>query len=243
MSKRACGKIRLAAGSLNTMKEKWPAKKLKDKKTFEEVVHVWLRNEWHYPCYNKFRKSVPLNILSNPNFFDELENKMRFDLLYKNRGHMLKQIPNNTKWYSIEYSKNDIDRTSLIPMRKGWTSKISGGSCWLRDSLNKKSWEVVNKKCKDIIHNIYRSLKNKRRQTELIFLAENNRSFFSVLEGNHRLVAIARKMIKSKKTIKIKAIIGISPKMKKSPLYRSTAKPGLAAGARYFAGRSSFCGR
>lgn len=199
----------------------WPIKELKEEKSFNEIVASWLKCEWHYPFYILKRKIIPKKIINQPTFSNS-ENKIRLKLLCSNRGHMIKQLPKDTKWYSIVFKKKDIPRTSLIPMKKGWTFKITKGTCMLKDALNKENWNLINTEDRNRIQNIYSSFKKSisNKEIRLILLASSPNSLFSILEGNHRSVALATKSLENnQKSLIIPSYLGISQKMKRCLLY------------------------
>ena len=93
----------------------WPTKKLGKQKTFDEIVHSWLKDEWFLSHYNQLRQNIPPNIVENPNFLNAEENKTRLELLRYVRRPMVDPLPNSTEWYVTDFNKEDLNRTFIVP--------------------------------------------------------------------------------------------------------------------------------
>ncbi|MFZ2310692.1 MAG: hypothetical protein WAW11_04050 [Patescibacteria group bacterium] len=194
----------------------WTNKELKEKVTFEKIVAMWLKDEWHYPFYDGRRQLIPEKIINNPDISSLEENKIRLELLIANRGGIIDKLPKNIEWHITDFRKEDIDRIFLIPMRNGWVSKMTKGSCKLIDSLNEENWNMESKEHIDRIKEMELSIDAGKINDKLVFIASGISSPLTCIEGNHRLIALTLKALKEKNMdiILEEVYLGISPSMK-----------------------------
>lgn len=76
----------------------YPIKELKNKKSFDYMVSVWLKDEWHSDMFSKYNKNQELkDLVMNPNLSNDLENKKERILLCWAEvaySRIFRQIPN-----------------------------------------------------------------------------------------------------------------------------------------------------
>jgi len=199
----------------------WTNKKLKKRISFEEVVATWLKGEWYYSFYDKHRKSVSGKIINNPDLFSVKENQVRLELLKANRGDIVNRLPDKIKWYLVDFRKEDINRTFLIPMANGWVSRVTKGSCKLVDSLNKDNWLPESRDHHEHIEKIESLCTKKIINDKLVFITSDVSSSFTCIEGNHRLIAKTIKALESEEmdTIINNVYLGVSSSMQDCDLY------------------------
>ena len=187
--------------------------------SYNEVVASWLKGEWHYSCFDARRYDVEDRIIREPDLSNPKENALRLELLTSNRHSILDKLSEDIKWYSISYSHDDIDRTYLISPTK-WCAQFSGGSFALKDAACDLEKKLPNMSPPDAekIRQIYDSMNSEKIQSQkLIFVASSDTSPFTVIEGNHRLIAMLNKAQElAIDPIMYKAYLGISPGMKSS---------------------------
>ncbi|MFA6524005.1 MAG: hypothetical protein WC264_00870 [Candidatus Paceibacterota bacterium] len=195
-------------------------------KSFDEVVANWLKDEWHYSNHDKYREYVSEDLILNPNLKNQKENKKRFDLLMSYRSNIISQLPTDTKWYLAKLTKEDIKRTFLIPMTKGWVAQITNKTCCLIDAINKTFWSATNQIDIERIEKIKTKLNDKNVNTRLIFISSSKNSSFTCIEGNHRLIAITAKALENYNSniILNEIYLGISPKMESCGVFCKNKK-------------------
>lgn len=192
------------------MKNNWPVKKLGRQKTFDEIVHSWLKDEWYLNHYDQLRQTVAMKILDDPDFFNEGENKTRLELLRHVRQPMVDPLPNDTEWYVIDFNKDDLNRTFIVPS-SDWLPLTNNTFHILEALKNVES----NLDHADRIREIKAATDNGNVSKNLILVASSSESLFTIIEGNHRAVAFASKALEnSGEAIVEEIFLGISPQMK-----------------------------
>lgn len=205
------------------MKNDWPKKKLGKQKTFNEIIHSWLKDEWYLSHYDQIRSTVLNTIIDNPNFDDEDENMKRLELLRYVRKPMIDPIPIDTKWYVISFKKDDLDRTFIVPS-DDWLPLTDNSYQILQAIKNAESNIDHAQKIRDVKNSIDKTSVGRN----LILVASSLESPFTVIEGNHRAVAFASKALEdeTKDTIVAEVFLGISPQMENYIWHIESRAPG-----------------
>lgn len=192
-------------------KTNWPVKKLGRRKSFNEIVHSWLKDEWYLNYYDQLRQTTPVKILEDPDFSNADENKTRLELLRHVRKPMVDPLPNDTEWYIINFNKEDLSRTFIVPSAD-WLPLTNNTFHILEALKNVES----NLDHAGRIREIKVAIGNGNVSKNLILVASNSESFFTVIEGNHRAVAFAGKALENSELdfIVEEVFLGISPQMK-----------------------------
>lgn len=155
---------------------------------FDEVVYSWLRDEWDGPKYDFLRDDVNLDLIFNPDLTNEIDNKNRYGLLFSIRRYLLSTIPSDTIWYSGEILNKDMKKirhlgcfewfeftSKTFKIEESIKSVDSGHE--LDDGRVKKICEIIS------------SAETPTLIGSAILVGKNFDSIFTILEGNHRLVA------------------------------------------------------
>lgn len=193
------------------MKPNWPTKKLGKQKTFDEIVHSWLKDEWYLPHYNQIRQNTPSRIIENPNFSDPNENKTRLELLRCVRQPMIDLIPSDTQWYVTDFNRGDLNRTFIVPS-SDWLP-ITNNSYSVSEAVKNVGSNLDHA---DRIRKIKDCANGENVSKNLILVASSPESLFTVIEGNHRVVAFVSEVLNNTETNMIveEIFLGISPQMK-----------------------------
>ncbi len=186
------------------------------------MVSVWLQDEWHSDAFNQYRGNSELeSLIQNPDLANEEENKKRKELLMMARGRQLKGLPVDTGWFEIDFNIEDLARTFLIPVHEaGWTHELTSGTFSIKDAVNNLDLSSdlvknsVHKKHYDSIIDIENHLDAVNKK--IILLASSPTSRFTIIEGNHRAIALSSDLLKkdAKEPQSFKVLLGISPQMK-----------------------------
>lgn len=189
----------------------WPIKKLGKQKTFDEIVHSWLKDEWYLPHYNQIRQNISSKLIANPDFSDTNENRIRLELLRCVRQPMIDPIPSDTQWYVIDFNKEDLNRTFIVPS-DDWFP-MTNNSYRILEAIKNVGGNLNHA---DRVRKIMDSVVGENVSKNLILVASSPESPFTVIEGNHRVVAFVSKALNNSETdIIIEEIfLGISPQMK-----------------------------
>ena len=116
---------------------------LKRRVTEAQVIAEFLKNEFYQKEYDKDRREFE-SIVLNPDITDDAQNIVRRALLYRRRGHMLREIPTDTVWQEAEIDAEDLKRIRVFP-RAHWR-KISDGSFLLSEIVRRIRESAIGKK-------------------------------------------------------------------------------------------------
>ncbi len=179
--------------------------------SFDTVIQVWLQAEWYIPSFDSYRKIIPESIINSRDTSNQSDNKLRFDTLRSVRSPMIDPLPKDTIWYRATFDKKDILRTYIVPSND-WGA-ISNRT--YDPTIIMKNIELDDGHAKKI-KKIKSSLSQKLIDKRLILVARDADSIMTIIEGNHRGIALFIEAEEKKKDDPIvdEVIIGISPNMK-----------------------------
>ena len=92
--------------------------------TEAEVIAEFLKGEFFYPEYNADREHFA-RIVNHPDLTDEAENGLRRALLFRRRGTMWWELPEDRQWWEVEFEPADVERVSVFP-RAHWRRLARG---------------------------------------------------------------------------------------------------------------------
>lgn len=182
-----------------------------------EVIAEFLKNEFYQKEYDRDREEFE-HIVLDPDLADEAQNALRRALLYRRRGHMLRELPKDTKWHEVEISAEDLKRIRVFP-RAHWR-KISDGS-FLLSEIVKRIRECAITKSDPAFSKIqllrYR-LQRDSVHSSVLLIGVDEEQPLTILEGNHRLAAA---MLVSPQLVHsgFRVLCGLSPHMYESCWY------------------------
>lgn len=190
--------------------------------TEDQVIGEFLKNEFYESNYNRDRDLFE-KIVLEPNYDDATENAIRRALLFRRRGHMWRELPDDTTWWQVEIETQDLSRIHVFP-RAQWR-KISNGSFCLKDIVQRiqskgyrnGAGEKVTAKLQQLR---YRIATNNCPHSTILLIGLDEHHPVTILEGNHRLAAA---MLVSGETVRtrFRIMCGFSPNMTKSCWYRT----------------------
>jgi hypothetical protein len=155
-----------------------------------EVVAEFLRGERF-----KFEQSLPsseIALIDSPNISDPRENHARLRYLYCFRGHLIGEIPPDTRWYEVRNLTGEELSELHVIARCGWDDSRDRNEL-LRVALRRPS-----------------ALTTKPTSwARPILWGHEKGGPFTILEGNNRLVAYALQGQRS--ALMIPALVGLSP--------------------------------
>ena len=98
--------------------------KLVRRVTEAEVIAEFLKNEFYQKEYDQCREQFEEMVL-DPDLTNERHNAIRRALLFRRRGHMWRELPQDTQWCEIQIDIEDLPRVRVFP-RAHWRN-ISDG--------------------------------------------------------------------------------------------------------------------
>ena len=203
------------------------------KVTEAEAIGEFLRNEFYEPDYNRDRDQFEAVVLKQ-DYGNPHENAIRRALLYRRRGHMMRELPSDTEWWQVELDAHDLAQVHVFP-RAQWR-KISNGSFRIGDVVDRIRQRNYRDGGDRVIAKIqqirYRLQSDMFTPSTVLLIGVDETQPLTIFEGNHRLAAamlVSPAMLQSRFHI----LCGFSPRMTESCWYR-TDLPNLW---RYFKNR------
>jgi O-antigen/teichoic acid export membrane protein len=154
-----------------------------------EVIAEFLRNEFHYPDFDQYRQDFE-PIVNRPDFDNPWENDVRKALLFLRRGPMWRELPQNTKWFEVELTANDLDRVRFFP-RAQWR-RAARGSFRVSEVVDRIRTESQASTKPDFFSKLRRlceSAKDGSIHPTVLLIGEDATSPLTILDGNHRVAA------------------------------------------------------
>ena len=157
--------------------------------TEEEVMAEFLKSEFHHPEFDDYRHEFE-HLVKNPNLNSSRENAVRQALLFLRRGAMWRELPEDTKWFEVELTVDDLDRIRFFP-RAQWR-RAADGSFYLKDvverlrlKLAEPSDNLFFRKLRLLGSTMEEDLVNRT----VLLIGINNTGPLTILDGNHRVAA------------------------------------------------------
>ena len=163
--------------------------KIKRKVSFDVVVQAWLRAEWDDSKFDTIREHVPESLINGEHFDNPQDNLSRLKYLYEEgERHVLIEplLPflSRIEWYSASFEREDIKRTYLVSDEWNIISNYTHRPLEVMKNLH------LDDDRAEKINAIKSSLSQKTIDRRLILVGTDIDSLLTILEGNHRAVAI-----------------------------------------------------
>ncbi len=194
-----------------------------------EVIAEFLRNEFYQEDFHYDREKYE-KIVLEPNLDDRLENAVRRALLFRRRGHMWRELPDDTEWWMVQLEPEDVSRIRVFP-RAQWR-KIARGSYQLGEIVERiRSNHFSNgvRRFVSKIQSLSYRLRRENDDSSVLLIGIDERQPLTILEGNHRAVAA---LLASPDVLlaQFRVLCGLSARMHESCWYETN----LATLWRYF---------
>lgn len=188
--------------------------------TEAEMLAEFLKAEFYHSEYDGDRQKFE-DIVFNPNLAHEGENALRRALIYRRRGPMLRELPEDTQWWEIQLEPEELDRINVFP-RAQWRSLSDGNFQALhvaeriRGQLDDgKSSELLAK-----IHVLRTSMQMDGPKSMVLLIGIDESHAVTLLEGNHRFVS-ALLLPRELMLRRLRLVCGFSPNMEKCCWYKT----------------------
>ncbi len=188
--------------------------------TEPEVIAEFLKNEFYQGEFHSDRSTFE-QLVMDANITNEQENALRRALLFRRRGHMWRELPDDTQWWQVEFEPGDLELIRVFP-RAQWR-RVSNGSFQITDIVNRIRSERFSGKTRDFISKVqslsYR-LRHEQDNSSVLLIGIDERSPLTILEGNHRLAAA---LLVSPELVhkRFQVLCGFSPNMEQSCWYET----------------------
>ena len=157
--------------------------------TEAEVIAEFLKNEFYQEEFHEDREQFEQLVLG-AQITDETGNALRRALLFRRRGHMWRELPDDTQWWEVQVESQDLERVRVFP-RAQWR-RVANGSFLLKDIVRRIKTRPFRGRTRDFIAKVqalsYRLRTHEDSSAVLLIGVDDDRPV-TILEGNHRLTA------------------------------------------------------
>jgi hypothetical protein len=180
---------------------------------FAAVVQAWLKGEWYDSFFDPVRNYIPQSVIDDKDFDDEQRCKTRYWLLRTTRFPIVDPLPQDAIWYSTTYEIADADRTFIVPSND-W-GQVTGSQyrpAAVLPNLNGNDPHAIKiRDMKAVLPSVDR---------RLVLVASDMNSVLTIIEGNHRSVAILADAIENgspPQPLIEQVFVGVSANMRNYP--------------------------
>ena len=186
----------------------------------KQVIAEFLRSEFHHPEFEEYRQEFEY-LVTQPDLDSDRENALRRALLFLRRGAMWRELPDDTQWFKVELTRNDLERIRFFP-RAQWR-RVAEGSFYLTDMVDclRVEWQ------KSPEHEFFRKLHRMTTSVQegsvsptVLLIGVDAQSPLTILDGNHRMAA-AMLSEPPADLDRFQFICGLSPAMTRCCWYRT----------------------
>jgi O-antigen/teichoic acid export membrane protein len=184
-----------------------------------EVILSFLQSEFHHPEFAEYQEFRYL--IDRPDLASDRENSIRRALLFLRRGAMWRELPEDTRWFQVTFTSEDLGRVRFFP-RAQWR-RVAQGSFYLTDMLEslRSQWQEASE---DEFFRKLRRMSNSVQQNLLnptvLLIGVDDQSPLTILDGNHRIAA-AMLAQPPAALESFEFICGLSPAMNRCCWYRT----------------------
>lgn len=185
-----------------------------------EVIAEFLRAEFYEREFDRYRETFA-PIVSHADLTNDRENMIRKALLFRRRGRLWRELPDDTEWWEIEMQFDDLPRVRAFP-RKQWR-KFAAGDFHLTRMISriKNSIESAGQsEFAEKMRSVVADLSEQRVPNSVLLIGVNETSPLTIIEGNHRMAA-ALLVSPSTVTHQFRFYCGLSPRMTECCWYRT----------------------
>ena len=184
-----------------------------------EVIADFLRSEFHHPEFRDYQEF--LRLVSEPDLESHRENALRRALLFLRRGAMWRELPDDTQWFQVKITRQDLERIRFFP-RAQWR-RVAEGSFYLSDMIEalRGKWSESEedeffRKLDRLTDSVQESLVN----PTVLLIGVDEQSPLTILDGNHRIAAAMLAQPPADLN-SFQFICGLSPDMTRCCWYRT----------------------
>jgi O-antigen/teichoic acid export membrane protein len=184
------------------------------------VIAEFLRSEFHHPEFEEYRREFA-RLVEAPDLQSDRENALRRALLFLRRGAMWRELPDDTQWFEVRLTSEDLTRVRFFP-RAQWR-RVAEGSFYITDVLEclRQKWQESPDdeffcKLRRISNPVQEGLVNRT----VLLIGVDAHSPLTILDGNHRMAAaMLAQPPAALETFRF--ICGLSPAMTRCCWYRT----------------------
>jgi O-antigen/teichoic acid export membrane protein len=188
-----------------------------------EVIAEFLRAEFYQPEFDRYREEFG-KVVADADLVDERENAIRKALLFRRRGRLWRELPEDTQWWEIQLQPADLPRVRAFP-RKQWR-KFAEGDFYLTRMVARIRTTVESRQrswFSEKVRSVAADLQDNRVPNSVLLIGVDERSPLTIIEGNHRMAAA---MLVTPETVsqQFRFYCGLSPRMTQCCWYQTDVR-------------------
>jgi len=188
--------------------------------TEHKVIAEFLRAEFYQPEFDPYREEVA-NIVFDADLGNDHENVIRKALLFRRRGRLWRELPENTRWWEVELQRSELGRLRAFP-RKQWREFARGDFYLVRmiERIRSKVDSEDQSWFTEKMRSVAADFRGDRVPNSVLLIGIDEKNPLTIIEGNHRMAAA---MLVSPETVhqKFRFYCGLSPQMGACCWYRT----------------------
>ena len=186
----------------------------------DEVIAEFLKTDFTDSAFEDYHETLR-GLVTTPHLNDPRENARRRALLFIRHFALWRELPAGTEWFEVEIRTADLAQIRVFP-RAQWRKLARGDFSITRIAERLRRFRSHNVSEGAFLSKIA-ALRDGLRQNidpgAVLLIGLNESEPFTVLDGNHRLVAA---ILKSPETVlRIRFLCGLSPRMTECCWYRT----------------------
>ncbi len=184
------------------------------------VISEFLRSEFFQPEFVRYRERFE-RVVMHPDLSNEQENVVRKALLFKRRGRLWRELPEDTEWWEVELQPSDLHRIRVFP-RSQWR-KVADDSYYLEDMTERIAAKVESDPHDTFVvklRAVCRDLAAGIQQSAILMIGVDDKSPLTIIEGNHRMAA-ANLLAPMEVPPHFRFLCGFSPRMTECCWYQT----------------------
>lgn len=179
--------------------------------TEDEVIAEFLKSDFDNVAFRQYQDGLG-GIVTTPNLEDAAENAKRRALFFVRHLALWNELPSETEWYEMEVTESDLGQIKVFP-RAQWR-KIAHGNLAITDvaeSIRQRDSSIDSRFLSKISEIRDRFAEDHQTLGSVILIGISETEPFTILDGNHRLVAAM--LASPSKVQQLRFLCGISPRM------------------------------
>jgi O-antigen/teichoic acid export membrane protein len=196
----------------------------------DQVIAEFLKNDFQDPEFTDYQETLS-TLVTAPDLNDAGENAKRRALFFIRHGALWRELPQETQWFEVELKTADLHRIRVFP-RANWR-KLARGDFAITEVAERiatgRGHGVVEETFLSKIQDMSVSLKQESDAGAVLLIGLNERGPFTILDGNHRLVAATLTSLPAMERFRF--FCGLSPRMTRCCWFRTNAATLLHYGA------------
>jgi O-antigen/teichoic acid export membrane protein len=156
-----------------------------------EVIAEFLRSEFYEEEFSAYREAYA-DLVNRPNLSDERDNALRRALLFRRRGRLWRELPQDTEWWEVQITPHVLKRIRVFA-RNQWLRYGTPGF-FLLDLVGKIRSRILSHSRDPFIgklRSLSLEMNSDAQYSSVILISIDESTPLTIIEGNHRMTAAA----------------------------------------------------